>query len=266
MPENTRPARSFQLITIGVAIIALAVVFGVGMQVSNNDDDASPASSAAPSSTQQTGIVTTGTGSVDGTPDQLQFTATVTNSRASTDDALAVTNKEVREVTAAVKKQGVDAKDIRTTALSLSPAYDYSGGHTRIVGYRATIKLRVLVRVLKSAGKVIGAASGAGGNAASVGSIALKISDQKELIAQARAKAVKDARAAADAFADAAGRKVGKLLFVSEGTDDSGYQPQYDQGLDGLSMATARSIAADVPISAGQQSLSVTVQVRWAVD
>ncbi|MCZ4500802.1 MAG: hypothetical protein JWQ74_3357 [Marmoricola sp.] len=260
MSENNPSTRSLTLITGGVAVIALAAVFLVGMQVTNDDD---PAPVAAPrSSTETFGIVTAGEGTVTAKPDQLTFTAAVRNQRASTAAAMAATNAGIRAVTAAARKGGVAAGDIETTSLSVRPEYDYSNGRQRLTGYVAAERITILVKKLADGGKVIGAVTTAGGNAVSVGSIKLTLSNRDSLVAQARTKAVKESKAAAVALAEAAGREVGTLEYVEEVTPQTYADQDYAYANDArLSSLSTKS----VPISAGKQDVAVNVSVRWSL-
>lgn len=258
MSENTAAPRSLvPLITAGVLVIALAVAFLVGLRVS--DEDPGPRAAAAPD-TQAHGIITSGKGAIKSAPDQLTFAASVSNTRDETADALSATNADVRAVTAAATKAGVQAKDIRTADLSVRPRFEYSNSGRRLTGYASRQRLEIIVRSLDDAGKVIGAVSSAGGNRVSIGSIKLSFSNRAALIDQARVQAVERSKAAAEAIARAAGREVGELEFVQE-IDPTGYpQPTATFALND-SAAALKS----VPISPGEQTVSVTVQVRWSV-
>jgi uncharacterized protein YggE len=263
MPENN-PARSQQLVTIAVLVIAVAAVFFVGRSFGDDGND----SAGAASSTETFGVVTGGEASATGTPDQLTFNAAVSNTRSSTAAALAATNHDVRAVTIAARKNGVVAKDIQTQSLSVRPKYDYrprSQGGTRLVGYTSTQRVKIKVRKLDKAGRTIGGVATAAGNAVSVSGISLSISNQDELIAKARAAAVKKSRAAAAALARAAGREVGDLEYVEE-VVPQGYDYDESARLDALSFTKdAAALATSVPISPAKQQLSVTVKVRWAL-
>lgn len=265
MPENS-PARSYQLITIAVLVIAVAAVFFVGRSVGDDANDGHDGAGAT-SSTETFGVVTGGEASVSGTPDQLTFTASVSNTRSTTALAMAATNHDVRAVTIAAKNNGVAAKDIQTQSLSVRPRYDYrprSQGGTKLTGYTSTQRVKIKVRTLAKAGKTIGAVAGAAGNAVDIGGISLSISNQSELIAKARTAAVRKSKAAAAALAKAAGRDVGALEYVEEVVPQRyGYNAPSD--LDSLALMRGAAPSASVPISPGRQQVSVTVKVRWAL-
>ena len=270
MPEPTAErtaAPRTNLLTVGVLVIALAAVFLAGLQV--RDDDPQQAAAGTVPDTQSVGVVTSGQGSAEGKPDQLTFSATVTNRRDTNAQALRATNHDVRAVTIKLKQNGVEAKDIQTAGLTIEPRYDYSGVGRRLVGYTSTQRVKVLVRDLDKAGETLGGVTEAAGNAVQISGIRLSVSNKDEIIAQARAEAVKKSKAAAEALAKAAGRQVGELVYVEEVVPDR-YDGDYYGGLNELSLNSFRMAApslrpASVPISPGQQKFSVTVKVRWSL-
>lgn len=263
MPENT--ARTSQLITAGVIVIALAAVFFVGQSLGDDSAVGDTGSTPPTSSTETYGIVTGGEASVTGVPDQLTFSASVTNTRDTTAEAVRATNNDIRAITNAARNTGVASHDVQTQGISIRPKYEYlrSGG-TRLVGYTSSESVKFKVRQLDSAGKTIGQVATAAGNAARISGIALSISNQDELVAKARTAAVAKSKAAAAALAKAAGRDVGDLEYVEE------VVPQLNtyERVTALSGAFYRGdldSAAIVPIRPGKKQVSVTVKVRWAL-
>jgi len=269
MSEPTAAPRTPNLLTIGVLVIALAAVFLAGFQV-RDEDEPEAVSAPVASDTQPTGVITRGEGSAEGKPDQLTFSATVTNRRATNALAVRATNHDVRAVTITLKNNGVDAKDIQTAGLSIEPRYDYRAfGGRRLVGYTSTQRVKVLVRNLDKAGETLDGVTTAAGNAVEIGGLQLSLSNKDEIIAQARAEAVQKSKAAAEALAEAAGRDVSELVYVEEIVPERYYGDSLDSISEkfssGLMRAAASSRAGSVPISPGQQEFNVTVKVRWSL-
>ncbi len=279
MSEPTTAApRTPDLLTIGVLVIALVAVFLSGLQVREDDDPEAVAAGVTSASTDPTGVLTSGEGTASGKPDQLTFSATVTNRRDTNAEALRATNHDVRAVTITLKQNGVEARDIRTTSLSIQPRYGTGGtafrgfgtAGRRLIGYTSTQRIEVLVRNLDKAGETLGGVTTAAGNAVKVSGISFSLSNQDEVVAQARDEAVKKSKAAAAALAEAAGREVGELVYVEE-VVPQGYR-DYDELSNGLLRATAENSysmkdlrAGSVPISPGQLEFDVTVKVRWSL-
>lgn len=251
MSENTAP-RPVSLLTAGVLLVALAGAFLVGLKIHQSPDPSI------------TGVVTHGKGSVPAKPDQLKFSVTVSNTAPQTATAMAKTTAGLKKVIAALVNAGIKHDDITTTSIDVEPSYSYPHGKETVVGYTSSSSLDVLDRDLKTAGAVISAAATAAGNTGSVSNVSMSIGNKAALIAQARDKAVKNSKAAAEALAKAAGRSVDQLVYVEEvEASDAGPYP-----LDG-SFATAsgagKGALAPVPIAAGQQQVAVTVKVRWSL-
>ncbi|MCW2855284.1 MAG: hypothetical protein JWR52_899 [Marmoricola sp.] len=257
MSENTAPNRSLNLIAALLLVIALMGAFVIGNHVDRAAADPAPADPVDPS---VRGLVTQGTGSIDATPNQLQFTVTVSNNAAQTAGAIARTSGDLHKVKAALLKAGIASKDITTQDLSIQPNYDYSGGTQRVTGYSASEDLSVLVRKLASAGSVISTAATVAGNSVSVGNISMTIGDRNSLVAQARAKAVADARSAARSLAGAAGLHVGRAVYIEE-VAGGGVPVDYPVAAGLGDLAASKSI----PISAGSQKVTVNVKVRWTL-
>ena len=120
------------------------------------------------------------------------------------------------------KAAGVADKDIQTTSYQINTQYDYSNrkpGDNRppkIVGYEVINNVRVTVRKVSDAGKVLDAGIGAGANDA--GGIAFDLSDTTKAKAQTDAltRAVQNARSKADTLASAAGVTVYSIYSISE--------------------------------------------------
>lgn len=245
----------FPFAALAAVLLALLVVLGAFALGSVRQP-------AAATGGEKAGIVVAGTGSVDAVPDQARFDVTVTHKEGTVDAAMNRTDAGVRKVLAVLSRAGVDRKDVQTVNLAVDPAYDYPHGVEVLRGYTATQQLRVTVRRLADAGKVMAAAATAAGNATQIGGLQLTIGDKAALLAQARANAIKDARTRAGQFADAAGRTVGRLVFVQE---QQAAMPA-PVPLDGRFPINATADAVkSVSISSGQQKVTVKVSVRWSL-
>src|SRR5262249_31054230 len=124
-----------------------------------------------------------------------------------------------RRVLSALVELGVPRKDVQTTGLALRPVYDYSSdGPPVITGYAASQNHTVLVRELPQAGEALSAVVPARGNAVRLGSVRLQISDPDALLRDARTAAFAEAKAKAQQYAAASGRRLGDVVSVREGT------------------------------------------------
>ncbi len=257
---NTTPLRT--LLIAAIAAIALLVGLLAATALGGSRAQAAPLNSPAGDPVATQGVTVVGTASATGTPDTLRLDLGVMVTKDSVADALASANSTMAAVQAALRKAGVDAKDMATNGLSIQPQYDYQDKGVPIArGYQVVQTLKVTIRDLDKAGAVIGAATAAGGNATTVNSLGLDLDDPEGVLASARAAAVANAKAKAEAYAAAAGRSLGVVTTITEqsyGTPGPVWA--------GREMAMAGGAASSpVPISPGTQDYTVTVTVTYAL-
>jgi uncharacterized protein YggE len=246
----------------GVAAAILIGAFALGITAGS----AAPSSAGQNSSqTQGRAVVTsagsaritvTGTGTVNGTPNQLTLSMGVQVNASSVESALQQANQAVSRVTAALKARGIAAPDIATSGLSIQP--DYRDNSQTPVGYGVSENLTATLRKISTAGAQIQAAVQAGGNAVTIDGISLDLTDTSSLLARARSAAVSDARHKAAQYASAIGQPLGPVVSI---TDQAPAQPFAPYAA--ASGTVQRS--ASVPISPGTQQLSVSVTVVYAI-
>jgi uncharacterized protein YggE len=168
-------------------------------------------------------------GSSRRTPDMAAFSAGVTTQGQTASEAFSANSGKMNQVMAALRKAGIDPRDIQTSNLNLNPVYSqpkrlpdgsYDGEARVIVGYEATNNVTVRQRKLGDMGKVIDALVGAGANQVNGPSFMLSEPDAAE--DEARIEAMKKARARADLYARAAGLRVARIVTISE---SGGYAP-----------------------------------------
>lgn len=155
----------------------------------------------------------TGTGKVEVKPDLAVLNAGVTSQGATIKATQDVLNKAINNVNDAVKKQGVDPKDIQTSNYSLNPIYDYRSGQ-KITGYQGNANLTIKIRNLDKAGNIIEAATNAGAN--QLGGLTFEIADKTKAENEAREKAVAQAKQTAENAARIAGFRLGRVVNYSE--------------------------------------------------
>ncbi len=215
-----------------------------------------PAGAQSPTAAQE-GVIVSGLGKVSGTPDVLRVQLGVQVRRADVSAALRDANSIQAKVRAAVRRDGVDAKDMQTADVSLYPSSDNKGAPN---GYNVSQTLTVKLRDLGRAGKTIGDAVTAGGNAARVQGVSFALEDNASLLEKARDAAYGDARTKAERYAELAGRSLGPVELVSEQVPTGDQPMSYTR--DALAAAPA---SASVPLDAGQSQVSVSVTVRWSL-
>jgi uncharacterized protein YggE len=200
-------------------------------------------------------ISVSGTGRSSVTPDRFSFNVGVQTVGTTVDDALSQNNKRVAAVLAALKAAGAQEKDIQTSNFNIYPQQNYQEGKPpQILGYQVMNSVTVRSSKVADAGRLLGVAIAAGVNTSS--GINFEVADQTRGRDQGLQAAFDDARAKATVLAKAAGRTLGRVLTVSEGTHAMPPQPYPVQRM-------AMEARADVPIESGTQEQSYTVSVTF---
>jgi len=201
-----------------------------------------------------------GIGRVRGTPDVMTVTIGVSLVRPTTRDALDAVNAIAGRVIASFKSSGVAPTDIQTAWLSVSAECRWNASTCEPNGYRASNAVEVKLRDLGRAGSVISAADDAGGNDAFLSGVSFDLEQNTKLLEDARTAAMASAHAKAAQYAQLAGRKLGKVLTVSEVVTDPPAFAAATTGASGASYA-----ATSVPIEAGSRDAGVEVTVTYAL-
>jgi uncharacterized protein YggE len=233
--------------------VAALVVVGYLVGTIHSPD----AATAATSQSADEGVIVSGVGKVSGTPDVLRVQLGVEVHRVDVSTALRDANTIQNRVRAAVRGDGVDPKDMQTSDVSLYPSYNRRGV---INGYNVSEMLTVKLRDLGHAGKTIGDAVIAGGNAARLQGVSFALEDNAALLEKARDAAYTEAKKKAERYAELSGRSLNRVELVSEQVPQ-GEQPM--RYADVLAAGPMKS--AEVPIDAGQAQVSVSVTVRWSL-
>ena len=231
------------------SIITIAAVAGVVAL-------AIPANGADTTNTRY--ITVTGVGTISVVPDAVRFNATVSSLASTNAAALSSASKSAAAVRAALKNKGIALKDIRSANISVYPEYNWTQeAGTKITGYRASQSFDVLVRKASDAGTIIEAVVTAGGDNVQLGGVIPTTLNPAVATEEARAAAVANAKSKASSYAKLLGTSIGKVLFLEEQSS-----PIYSSP---FPMAKAEADSA-VQIDLGEQDVTVTITVRWALN
>jgi uncharacterized protein YggE len=253
-----RIAKLFVPAVLAAGTVAAVLLVAVLMQ--QGTSQVAHAQGTEPTPTTKTDIGVTGTGHVSVTPDTAFANLGVDITAATLADATKQASDAMTAVIAAIKAQGVDAKDIQTTGLSVYPITNQpkEGETAKITGYRVTNSVTVKIRTIDNTGKIIDAALTAGAN--SVNSVYFTVGDPTDAQNQARTAAVKDAMAKAQTLATAAGVKVGKITSIS---DMNTVVLPYERT---ASFAAVPAAAGGVgPVETGSTDITANVEMHFEI-
>ncbi|ABD05068.1 Protein of unknown function DUF541 [Rhodopseudomonas palustris HaA2] len=214
---------------------------------------------AAPASAQSAppsppSITVTGEAQKSVAPDIAQIEAGVSNMAKTARAAAEANNVAMGKVLLELKNAGVDGKDTQTSRLSIQPQYASNrSGPSEINGYLASNLVTVKVRDIARVAGLVDTLVTAGAN--EIRGIGFRVADPSKLLDDVRAEAIADARRKAEVYARAAGVTLGAPLLISEDTQ---------QGIAPMRKMVAMQSAA-TPVAPGEETLSVSVTVSWAI-
>jgi uncharacterized protein YggE len=202
-------------------------------------------------------ITVTAQGSVTITPDAVRIYSTVSIIASSSQIALQDVNIKIKAVRDAFLANGIDRKDIKTQNVTVYPEYNYTSDRgSTLIGYRATQSFDVVVKNAANAGVVVDAIVAAGGDSLQINSVVPFLLKDTEATQGARESAVKNARQKASSYAKLLGVKLGKVVFLNEGSTPSFSGPIF---------AMEKSSDGSTEIELGQQELTLSITVKWAI-
>jgi uncharacterized protein YggE len=197
-----------------------------------------------------------GEANVSVAPDQAQIEGGVTSDAKTAREASDANNATMGKVLLALKGAGIEEKDYQTSRLSLQPQFatpSKVSDRPGIVSFRASNRVTVKVRDVAKVANVIDVLVGAGAN--EIGGINFTVTQASKVLDEAREKAIADARRKAEIYAKAAGVTLGEPISISE---EGAPTPMFRGKM-------AAPMAAGAPVAQGEETLSVTVGVTWAI-
>lgn len=202
-------------------------------------------------------VTVSASGTTQANPDMASVSSGVATEAQTAREAMDRNNSQMAKLIDGIKKLGIDAKDIQTASLNLSPRYSNprDGRAPTITGYTVSNQITVQVRKLNRLGELLDTMVTLGAN--QVGGVSFEVSNAETLKDEARKAAMLNARRRAELYATTAGVNLGEVLTISESFAAIDPRPQVTH------MRSA--IAASVPIETGEQTLTATIHVTWAL-
>ncbi len=200
-----------------------------------------------------------GRGVASGLPDEARVQVGVQTRGADAARAVRENSERVAALRAHLASAGVEAKDVQTAQLSVTPQQPYdpqTGRPSGAPSYVVDHLLAVRVRGIGTLGDVLGECVAAGAN--QIQSVGFAVSDPTKLESEARAKAMAQARSRAEQLAQSGGVKLGAPLTI---TESAVFPVQRDP----VQLRMAEAAAAPVPVAAGELDVEIHVHVSYAI-
>jgi len=204
-------------------------------------------------------ITVPGAGRVTGTPDVVRVRVTATALRATSAEALAAAEATAADVRAALERHGVTGAAAASGVFSLAAEQAWTESGPRVTGYRCDHEIRVVLRDVAGVGRVLADVLAAGGDGVRVDGVEPGLEDDVALRVRARELAWADALDRATRLAALAGRELGPVAAVAEG---SGHPP--------IGVPLAKTVlmgfppgSGDVSVRPGDVEVVVALTVQW---
>ena len=239
--------RTTSLQRVAALAIALSLIGGATL--------AMPAMAVEPTTRY---ITVSATGTTLVVPDAVRINATVSVLLKTSKESLAASSGTAVAVRKALIANKIAARDIATQSVSVNPEYSYprDGSAPLLTGYRASQSFNITVRAATTAGSVVDTIVTAGGDYLQINGVSPFVLNDDKVTDIARGLAVSRAKAKATSYARLLGVKLGRVIYLEETSLPNVY-PVYSN--------TTKAEDAATQIDLGEQKVSVSVSVRWAI-
>jgi uncharacterized protein len=202
-------------------------------------------------------IGVSGQGEVRAEPDRATVTLGVESRKPKLADARAEVAKTVEAVLKLTRDLKVDPKLVHATRVNVQPEYNWNqpANERTLIGYYVSRQVEVELHDLEKLGQLLERATDLGVN--QLGDPRLDSSKRQDLVREALAKAVVDARQNAEVIAKAAGAKLGNARTINANTE---FTPPPMPMARAMAME-AKSAAA--PYQSGEMTFNATVNVQY---
>ncbi|HTP11576.1 MAG TPA: SIMPL domain-containing protein [Anaerolineae bacterium] len=244
---------------VALVVVAMLSIGGLALALTSTPRSTQPVAEAAAATTSERSITVVGTGKATGKPDIAHVTVGIETQASSLQKAVDDNKAKMNNLLDTLKKLGLADKDIMTSNYSVyterasSPTPGAEVNTDQMI-YHVTNQVDVTLRDVNQIGEVLDKAVAAGAN--NIYGVNFSVEDTAKLEADAREKAVADAKARAAELAQLNGVQLGDVLTISEVVGGSAYPMDYSaKGMGG----------GGTPVQPGELEMSMSIQITYAV-
>jgi len=239
--------------------LSRALMFGSAMMVMAAPIAALPVAAqaqsvtGAPSVSDLPSLNLSATGEVKIAPDMATVSFGVMTEAATAQEAMSANATKMNQVITALRRAGLEQRDVQTSGLNLSAQYDYQENQPpRLRGYQASNRVTVRVSDLTKVGNTVDAVVAAGVN--QIDGVEFGLRDPSAAEDQARQLAVRALQAKAALYAQALGKPLGEIRSL---TESGGYVPQPRPVM--YVRAASADMGGSTPIEGGELSVKIDI-------
>ncbi len=215
-------------------------------------------------------INVTGTGEVVVIPDVAVFTFSVSETSETVDTAQTLATTKINKALDALKGAGVEEKDLKTESYNIHPRYEWNqgicymgncpDGRSELIGYEVSQTTQVKVRDTKKAGEMLTLVGATG--ISTVSGLQFTVDDADAAKAEARSKAIADAREKAKQLAKDLGVDLGDIVSYYE--EGPGAYPMYNYDMGMSVKAEAAPVAPQMPV--GENTVTSNITITFQIE
>ncbi len=203
-------------------------------------------------------IDVSGTGFAFAIPDIASESFTIEQKSATVREAQAIVSTKANDAVSFLKKSGIAEKDIQTTNYSANPNYSYPpNGTPTLLGYMVSETITVKIRDTSAVGKIVDGLGAQGVTGLSGPNF--MVDDPDAVNAQARAKAIADAKAKAAVLARDLGVDLVRIVRFSENGGGGSPIPMYAKDM------AAGSASPTSVLPAGENKYTSNVTITYEI-
>lgn len=208
-------------------------------------------------------MVVSGEGTSTAIPDIAKVNAGIQSMGTSLTSVQDLVNKKSQSLVAALKKLGIEDRDIKTTGYNIFPQSNFQVNPPVVTGYQVSISYEVTVRKIDILNNVLTTVTSAGANL--VGGVNFDLSDEAKAKAldAARQDAVGKAKQSAEGLAKAAGVTLGKVINISENQNGAPRPITFADKTTSVGLGGAPVVQPN--IQPGTTEVDVTVSLSYEV-
>lgn len=206
---------------------------------------------------QPSGISVNGEGTVKVVPDEVLIQVNVNEEGKTAKEVKASTDEVIDAVLKYLKSEGIDKKNVQTEYIRLAKSYKYD---TKTYLFQANQSISILLTDVSEYDKIIQGLLELGING--INSVQFQSSEMEKYEAQARLKAIKNAKEKAGEYAEALEVKVGSPILISESSSNNYPQPQVYRMME---MKQSSDSSNNQTLAVGEMEIKAQVHVNFAI-
>lgn len=227
----------------------------------------------------QSTITVSGSGEAYAIPDIATFSFSVVEIADTVKLAQGKADEKINKTLDAIRKSGVDNKDIKTTGYNVYPKYEWnrtpcplgvessvasypcSSGKNVLVGYEVNQTITVKVRDTEKVGDLVTEVGALG--VSNISGVEFTVDDRDQYVAEARAEAIAEAKAKAKILSKQLNVRLGKIMSYNENGNYPIYYGLEGKGGGDMMAPAVASVRAELP--AGETKITSDISITYEI-